>query len=713
MIHMKLRNIFITILFVIGFTSKISYSQIDSNRYDMISSNLTFLSIPSSGTFEEVYNMSSYSTPLVVEYSGSAQTASNSLYSIASSHYNPAGNVSNVYAAGPHYGSCGLYTTKLYNLKTHSITFKGRFYNRYSSSGGEYNEYWFGFVPPNNKYYHPIVTEAGGDKPVGYLIGGWPTFWGGRNRGTDVQADNFFMTNINTSLNWAKWIEVSMKLWVSNDSLFVKSYTAEEAGGNMYSLNNPIFVGKLSNLSYSENARLVFCTDDLLDWVEVITEPYNSTCKFTFSKLPKTCEFDGSTLNLKDYLQLNGNPLLNSDFITLVEDCPITSGLKNTNLTNNQFKSNFPAGRYKFKIFTSCGSDTLSLIVQPKPKLICDISDSTLCSNNPLVTLNGKSSNYTNSQMNYEWIYFDKNDTKQIKNIASINTTLSTKSSKNQVKVTGKANTTGCIDSAVINYNVIDTTLINFNTNNDCLGRSQNFEVIDANKLKYKSAFWQFDDGTTKNQFTFSKIMPTPGKHTVLIMVIDSNDCESNQKIDFLTYSLPKPTFTITLNTISQKLKELILETTKNDSLNHTWKYTNGKPIGNQLLLYDTVNSSDNYCYRLVVEDKNKCRDSIEKCIHVTISDLEEYYIPNAFTPRKSNINNVFKPYFSHELIDYKLLILNRWGEEIYKSTDQFEYWDATFMGKPVPDGNYIYIIKGQFPSKRIIHEKGVLYVID
>lgn len=709
---MRSRIIITAVLALLGTTLKKSYSQIDSNRYDMISSNLTFLSIPTSGTFEEVYNMSSYSTPFVVEYSGSVQTASNSLFSVASNHYNPAGNVSNVYAAGSHYGTCGLYTTKLYNLKTHSITFKGRFYNRYSSSGGEYNEYWFGFVPPNNKYYHPIVTEAGGDKPVGYLIGGWPTFWGGRNRGSDVQADNFFMTNINTSLNWAKWIEVSMKLWVSNDSLFVKTYKAEEAGGNSYSLNKPIFAGKLSDLNYAENARLVFCTDDLLDWVEVITEPYNPQCKFTFSKFPNICEFDGSTINLKDHLQVNGTSLLNTDFITLVEDCPANSGLKNTNLTNNQFKSIYPAGRYKFKIFTACGSDTVSLIVQPKPKLICQISDSTICNNNPQVILNGQSSNYTNTQMNYEWIYFDKSDNEQIKNIATVTTTLSIKSPNKQVKVIGKANT-GCIDSSVLGYKVLDTALVNVNITNDCLGKSQNFDVLDANNLKYKSVFWQFEDGTTKNQFTFSKIMSTAGKHSVLILVIDSNNCESNQKIEFLTHNLPKPTFTITLNTISQKLKELILETSKNDSLNHTWKYTNGKPIGNQIVLYDTINSSDNYCYRLVVEDKNKCRDSTEKCINITITDLEEYYIPNAFTPRKSNINNVFKPYFSHELIDYKLLILNRWGEEIYKSTDQFEYWDATFMEKPVPDGTYIYIIKGQFPSKRIIHEKGVLYIID
>ncbi len=700
------------IFFLFLITSKISYTQVDSNRYDMIASNLTFLDIPTSGTFEEKYNMSSYSTPLVVEYSGNTQNASNSLFSTASSHYNPAGNVSNVYAAGSHQGTCGLYTTKLYNLKTHSIIFKGRFYNRYTSSDGEYNEYWFGFVPPNNKYYHPIVTEAGGDKPVGYLIGGWPTFWNGRNRGSDLQSDNFFTTNLNTSLNWATWIEVSMKLWVSNDSIYIKTYNAKESNGNSYNLSKPIYAGKLSELSYAENARLVFCTDDLLDWVEIITEPYNSQCKFTFSKLPSSCEFDGTTFDFKDFIQLNGKTLLNSDFVTVVEDCPISSGLKNTKISNNQFKFNYPSGRYRFRIQTTCGSDTISLIIQPKPKLSCEISDSTLCINNTDVILNGKCSNYSNTKMNYEWIYLDNRNIIQNKVGASITTKLSNNFSKNQVKVIGKS-TSGCTDSTILNYQIIDTSIISLNITNNCLGSSQYFEVVDAQKNKYKSALWGFEDGTTKNLFAFSKILPGSGKHSVSILVIDSNNCVSKNKAEFLTYILPKATFSITLNTINNNQKELILETEKNDSLIHTWKYTNGKPIGNQLVISDTIKSTSRYCYRLVVEDNKKCRDSIEKCVYVSLSELEEYYIPNAFTPRKSDINNVFKPYFSHELVDYQLLILNRWGEEIFKSNDQFAYWDATFMGKPVPDGTYIYILVGQFPSKRTIYEKGVIHLID
>lgn len=710
---MKLQIFIISAIIHFTFASKISIAQIDSNRYDMVDSNMTFLDIPSSGTFEEVYNISSYTTPFVVEYSGSSQNSSNSLFSTASSHYNPAGNVSNIYAAGPHWGTSGLYTTKLYNLKTHSITFKGRFYNRYGSSGGEYNEYWFGFVPPNNKYYHPIVTEAGGDKPVGYLIGGWPTFWVGRNRGTDNQSDNFFTSNINTSLNWAKWIEVSMKIWVSNDSIFIKKYSAKESGSsNSYSITQPIYAGKLSALSYAENARLVFCTDDMLDWVEIITEPYSTNCNFTISKLPSPCEFDGTIVNIKEYLLLNGKSLLNSDFITLVEDCPLNSGLKNSNLLNNQFSSNFPAGNYKFKIFTNCGSDTFSLNIQQKPKLICAISDSTLCINNSKVLLNGKTSNYLNSAMTYEWNYFDQNNKKQLKTGSTVNADLSIKTTKNQIIVTGKT-ISGCTDSSVLDYRIIDTSKVNFKIKDDCLGNSQFFEIIDANINKFKSTLWSFGDGTIKNQFSFTKTMSNSGQHAVQIILIDSNDCTSHYKVNFQTFKLPKANFTITLNTIGLSQKELILETIKNDSLNHTWKYTNGKPIGNQLFIKDTINNSDKYCFRLVVEDLNKCRDSTEKCVYVTITDLEEYYIPNAFTPRKSTINNVFKPYFSHELIEYKILIINRWGEEIFKSNNQHEYWDATFMGKAVPDGNYIYILQGQFPSKRVINEKGVIYVLD
>ena len=69
--------------------------------------------------------------------------------------------------------------------------------------------------------------------------------------------------------------------------------------------------------------------------------------------------------------------------------------------------------------------------------------------------------------------------------------------------------------------------------------------------------------------------------------------------------------------------------------------------------------------------------------------------IPNAFTPNADGKNDVFKIETIKEIIDFKLIIYNRWGELIYESTDINKGWDGTYKGKTVPQGVYVYILTG------------------
>ena len=69
--------------------------------------------------------------------------------------------------------------------------------------------------------------------------------------------------------------------------------------------------------------------------------------------------------------------------------------------------------------------------------------------------------------------------------------------------------------------------------------------------------------------------------------------------------------------------------------------------------------------------------------------------IPNAFTPNADGKNDVFKIETIKEIIDFKLIIYNRWGELIYESTDKNKGWDGTYKGKTVPQDVYVYMLTG------------------
>lgn len=68
------------------------------------------------------------------------------------------------------------------------------------------------------------------------------------------------------------------------------------------------------------------------------------------------------------------------------------------------------------------------------------------------------------------------------------------------------------------------------------------------------------------------------------------------------------------------------------------------------------------------------------------------YYTPNAFTPNDDGINDVFFPVNNVvDLETYELSIFDRWGGQIYQSTDPAEGWDGSSGSGPMPAGVYVY----------------------
>ena len=71
--------------------------------------------------------------------------------------------------------------------------------------------------------------------------------------------------------------------------------------------------------------------------------------------------------------------------------------------------------------------------------------------------------------------------------------------------------------------------------------------------------------------------------------------------------------------------------------------------------------------------------------------------IPNVFTPNYtglSGLDNIF--YVKTTNLNYwSILIFDRWGKEIYNSTNPNEYWGGeTESGGKAPEGVYYYVIK-------------------
>ncbi len=97
-----------------------------------------------------------------------------------------------------------------------------------------------------------------------------------------------------------------------------------------------------------------------------------------------------------------------------------------------------------------------------------------------------------------------------------------------------------------------------------------------------------------------------------------------------------------------------------------------------------------------VMATDNGC-NSVESELVVTIADF-----PNAFTPNNDGVNDVF-------LKNYDLVIMNRWGQELYKGMDG---WDGTYHGTRVSAGTYFYIVTLKNITDRDTQVKGTVLLI-
>ncbi len=95
--------------------------------------------------------------------------------------------------------------------------------------------------------------------------------------------------------------------------------------------------------------------------------------------------------------------------------------------------------------------------------------------------------------------------------------------------------------------------------------------------------------------------------------------------------------------------------------------------------------------------------------IKVTESLLQ---IPNLITPDSpTGTNQVFKVKYK-SLTSFEMWVYNRWGQELFHTTDPSEGWDGKHNGSTVPTGAYYYVIKAVGTDDQKYSKKGAINVL-
>ena len=105
--------------------------------------------------------------------------------------------------------------------------------------------------------------------------------------------------------------------------------------------------------------------------------------------------------------------------------------------------------------------------------------------------------------------------------------------------------------------------------------------------------------------------------------------------------------------------------------------------------------------YQVKVTDMNGCMATDTVLVTVVPAECNETFVflPNAFSPNDDGVNDIL---FVRSLIveDMELVIYNRYGQRVFRTTSQAQGWDGTFNGEKLrPDVFSFYLwvrCKGQ-----------------
>ncbi|MBI2271484.1 MAG: gliding motility-associated C-terminal domain-containing protein [Bacteroidetes bacterium] len=86
-------------------------------------------------------------------------------------------------------------------------------------------------------------------------------------------------------------------------------------------------------------------------------------------------------------------------------------------------------------------------------------------------------------------------------------------------------------------------------------------------------------------------------------------------------------------------------------------------------------------------------------------------YIPDAFTPNNDRLNDTFGA-VGKGIVEYKMVIYDRWGNFVFESTDINKQWDGTFLDVLCKQDMYVYRISASGENTQRIIKTGSLMLL-
>jgi gliding motility-associated-like protein len=90
----------------------------------------------------------------------------------------------------------------------------------------------------------------------------------------------------------------------------------------------------------------------------------------------------------------------------------------------------------------------------------------------------------------------------------------------------------------------------------------------------------------------------------------------------------------------------------------------------------------------------------------------ETCFVPNSFTPNGDGNNDTFLPILEGKVGEYRFSIFNRYGQQVFSSTEPGKGWDGIFRSVQQIPGTYIWQLSYRFKNRKPQFRKGTVLLM-
>ena len=400
----------------------------------------------------------------------------------------------------------------------------------------------------------------------------------------------------------------------------------------------------------------------------------------------------------------NSNPDLKSWFFN--------NNLSQSSTTDSFILQNISKGKHNIKLISktpdACRDSIVkSVFVLDKPIAKITVNQDSQCYNKQAFSIKNSSS-VIGDKIDFKQFTYGSNS---YPNVDSLSAYTFNSIGKKTIKLTIHTEES-CSDSSSIDVYVLETPDAQIIGDSICLYATANIKSNQTAGATIKTWNWDLGDGKTSNNQNPSHIYNTVGNFNLKLTVGDQFGCSNNilANNSVLVYALPIANFTVSSSNFGINQMNLKFKPLQNPSYKYQWLFPDGSISSKDT---PSINIAEQFKgnVNLVITDKNGCIDSSNQFVSFYPNNFN-VFIPSAITVNGDLLNDGFKIEGLGEVLDFKMDIFNRWGEEIYMSNDPKKAWDGSYQGAYVPDGVYTYLIEFKYFDGKSYIFRGTITVL-